>query len=271
MTSRFCVVGSPIQHSLSPDIHQAAYSHLGLDFSYDRFEVKQGELAQFLDNSELSGLSVTMPLKQEAYSLASSWSPEASKTGVVNTLVRSQNGWVGHNTDVNGFINSFGGISRPSSVTLVGSGATSRSAALALSILFPDSEVSVLGRTDQSVEDLVELAKSFGLSARAEQVDAAALVNADLVVSTVPGSAFLDFWEDVASIAVKADSTLFDVAYDPWPSIAASSWGPKSISGLELLVWQAIAQVRLFAESKNCVIQANDSELYSVMKAAVTK
>lgn len=270
MTSNFCVVGSPIQHSLSPVIHRAAYSHLGLDFSYDRLEVKQGELAQFLVNSELSGLSVTMPLKQEAHALASSWSPESYKTRVVNTLVRSQNGWVGHNTDVNGFIKSFAGISKPSSVTLVGSGATARSAALALSLLFPDSEVSVLGRTAHSVEGLVELAKSFGLAASAAQIYPAALVNSDLVVSTVPGSAFSDLWEVVAAGTVKEHSTLLDVAYDPWPSIAASSWGPNSISGLELLVWQAIAQVRLFAESKNCVVQANDSELYSVMKAAVT-
>ena len=271
MTSKYCVVGSPIQHSLSPIIHQAAYSHLGFDFSYDRSEVPQGQLVDFLQGSDLSGLSVTMPLKYEAFALSSSCSDEANKTAVVNTLIRTSDGWFGHNTDVGGFIRCFREIATATSITLIGSGATARSAALAIAAVFPKAEVSVLGRSKESVKDLIELVTSFGLKALATDVDPSTVLNSDLVVSTVPGSAFSELWEQISSGSTKKDATLFDVAYDPWPSLASRAWGSNSISGLELLIWQAIGQVRLFAEAKGLIVEAADSELYGVMKAAINK
>ena len=137
MTSKFCVVGSPIKHSLSPIIHKAAYAHLGLNFSYERIEVPLGGLGAVMEDQAFSGLSVTMPLKYEAFELSDSYTPEAEKTGVVNTLVRSSNGWVGHNTDVLGFAKCFHEVPDPQRITIVGSGATARSAALAISRVFP--------------------------------------------------------------------------------------------------------------------------------------
>ena len=74
MTSKhFAVVGDPIDHSLSPNIHNAAYKFLGLDWDYTRFQVSEGNLQDFLrkEGSHLSGISVTMPLKLEAAALAS--------------------------------------------------------------------------------------------------------------------------------------------------------------------------------------------------------
>jgi len=271
MKNRFGVAGSPIQHSLSPAIHQAAYSHLGLDFSYDRFEVRQGELGNFLDDEALSGLSVTMPLKDEAFELATERSSEAAKTGVVNTLIRTSDGLVGHNTDVVGFKKCFSKVSIPTAITLIGSGATSRSAALALSEVFPGSNVAVMGRTSQSVLNLVDLVRSYGLNAHVANLDASALASSDLVVSTVPGSALADLWEEVSTITIGEHATLFDVAYEPWPSLASKAWGPKCISGLEMLIWQGIEQVKLFANSQNYLVKATDSELYGVMKASVAE
>jgi shikimate dehydrogenase len=61
---------------------------------------------------------------------------------------------------------------------------------------------------------------------------------------------------------------LFDVAYDPWPSPASKVWGDNSISGLELLIWQAIEQVKLFANSRGKAVEVHDQELYLAMKAA---
>ena len=269
MTSSFCVIGSPINHSLSPVIHNAANVALGLNFHYDRHEVSQGELSDFVRNNSFSGLSVTMPLKYEAFELAASCSQEAIKTGVANTLVRSGEGWIGHNTDVAGFVSILSQIEMPQSIVILGSGATARSASLALSSKFQDSKLSVIGRSIGAVDELVGLASSFGISARAEEESAEALLNADLVISTVPGTAFTELWEGVAAGSVRARGTLVDVVYKPWPSNASIAWASVSVSGLELLIWQAIEQVKIFAESQGRSVSLSDIELYGVMKNAV--
>jgi shikimate dehydrogenase len=128
-----------------------------------------------------------------------------------------------------------------------------------------------MGRTSQSVLNLVDLVRSYGLNAHVANLDASALASSDLVVSTVPGSALADLWEEVSTITIGEHATLFDVAYEPWPSLASKAWGPKCISGLELLIWQGIEQVKLFANSQNYLVKATDSELYGVMKASVAE
>ena len=268
MTTNLCVVGSPIQHSLSPVIHRAAYSLLGLNFSYDKLEVPSGELKKVLEDKALSGISVTMPLKYEAFELAQRCTNEANMTGVVNTLVRSSAGWIGHNTDVLGFEKVFQLIPKAKSITILGSGATARSAALAISRVFPKARLSVVGRTVQSVTDYVEKISSFGLEASIASAEQSSVTGVDLVISTVPGSAFAELWAEMGSGTKTNSGFLFDVAYDPWPSPASKAWGEKSISGLELLIWQAIEQVKLFADSSGIAVEADDQELYLAMKVA---
>jgi shikimate dehydrogenase len=265
MTIKFCVVGSPIQHSLSPVIHQAAYEAIGLDFSYERHEVAQGNLSEFLVGNDYSGISVTMPLKYEAFSIASEHSLEALQTSVVNTLVRSQDSFVGYNTDVAGFTGIFGKIETPSSISLIGSGATARSATLAISRIFPDSRLSVVARSESSSNDLVKLAEGFGLQAQPGIPSGESLVDSDLVVSTVPGNAFGDLWHQISGISRSVEGALVDVAYNPWPSAASTAWTGVSFSGLELLIWQAIEQVKLFADSQDKSIDTSNDELYKVM------
>ena len=269
MTTELGVAGSPIKHSLSPVIHRAAYSHLGVDFSYQSYEISQGELRKLLDESTLAGVSVTMPLKYEAFELSNSADNNSKLTGVVNTLVRQEKDWVGHNTDVTGFEKCFNQISGADSITILGSGATARSASLAVSRVFPDAKVLVLGRNKDSVDEVVTLLKDFGMNASAARISHGFVVDADLVVSTVPGAAFGELWESVSLDAESKTGTLFDVAYDPWPSIASRSWGPKCISGLELLIWQAIEQVKIFAESNGHLVSVADEDLYGIMRDGI--
>ena len=271
MTTKFCVVGSPIQHSLSPVIHRAAYSLLGLNFSYDKLEVSSGELGKVLEDKAISGLSVTMPLKYEAFELAQRCTSDATETGVVNTLVRSSDGWTGHNTDVRGFEKVFQLIPAADSITILGSGATARSAALAISRVFPSARLSVIGRTTQSVTDYVEKIFGFGVEASRAPADPSSVLDVDLVISTVPSAAFAELWGRVGSAAKTNQGFLFDVAYDPWPSPASKASGGNSISGLELLIWQAIEQIKLFAESNGKAVEMHDQELYLAMKTAAAE
>jgi len=269
MTSKFCVVGSPIKHSLSPVIHQAAYEFLGLDFSYERVEVPLGGLGAVIKDESISGLSVTMPLKYEAFELSDSYSSEAEKTGVVNTLVRSSNGWVGHNTDVLGFAKCFNQVPELQRITIVGSGATARSAALAISRVFPTAKLSVVGRTASSLVEFTRYLNGIGVSSEVVEPEASSLVSADLVVSTVPSGAFTELWEEMGATTNANRGFLFDVVYDPWPSLASRAWAGKTISGLELLIWQAIEQVKLFITSTGNHVPIVDQELYETMIGAV--
>jgi shikimate dehydrogenase len=269
MTIKFCVVGSPIKHSLSPVIHKAAYTHLGLDFGYERIEVPLGGLGAVMEDQAFSGLSVTMPLKYEAFNLSDSHSPEAERTGVVNTLVRSSKGWVGHNTDVVGFAKCFNEVPNPQIITIVGTGATARSAALAISRVFPAAKLSVVGRTASSLVKFTGYLDSLGISSEVFEPEASSLVGADLVVSTVPAGAFTQLWDQLGATSSANRGILFDVAYDPWPSLATRAWEGKSISGLELLIWQAIEQVKLFVDSTGHQVPIVDQELYESMIGAV--
>jgi shikimate dehydrogenase len=271
MTTEFCVVGSPIQHSLSPVIHSAAYSQLGLDFGYSRQEVVQGGLSTFLSENQFSAASVTMPLKHEAFDLASSVDDQAARTGVANTLVREAGGWFGYNTDVSGFMRCFKQLDGVKAITILGSGATARSACLAISKVFPASEVFVVGRNAQAVESTISLLIGLGIKASPPKDSLASVINSDLVVSTVPGTAFSELWRQVATDTNAPKGTLFDVAYNPWPSNASRSWRARSISGMELLIWQAIEQVKIFAKSHGHSALVADEELYQVMLSAIQK
>ena len=271
MTNKFAVVGSPIEHSLSPALHGAAFKHLGLDWQYSRSLVEQGSLAQFLSSSELSGVSVTMPLKIEAFNLGVSRDEASTLTGVSNCLVASSLGWVASNTDVYGISKALAKINTAERIVIIGSGATAKSAVAALSKVFPDAKVEIAGRSAEKSSEIANFAISLGLHAAVAEIDAASMVSADLVMSLVPAGAFDQLWQDLSETQHLRSGWLFDVSYNPWPSVAAMAWDSKLvISGLEMLIWQAVKQVELFSTSLSASVAIDEDELYSVMKAAVS-
>lgn len=271
MTSKFSVVGSPISHSLSPKLHGAAYAHLGLSFGYELHEVKAGGLESFLLASDFSGLSVTMPLKEEAFALASLHDRYSELTGVSNTLVRDGLNWKSSNTDVFGITQSLNAIAQPNRAVLIGSGATTRSALVALAELYPSIGVTIVARNASQRQLAVEFASDLGLDASGAELGIEPFLGADLVMSLVPAGGLDDFWNELADAGKSVSGYLFDVSYHPWPSTAANIWGSeRTISGLEMLVWQAIDQVRLFSGGTLNWDLVDANELYAVMKAAVS-
>ena len=108
MSKSFAVLGSPIDHSKSPQIHEAAYRVLNEDWSYGRFEIPKGGLKRFIENegSSFSGFSVTMPLKENAKSFADELDVLCVETGAANTLCKIGDKWFGFNTDVFGIMQS---------------------------------------------------------------------------------------------------------------------------------------------------------------------
>lgn len=271
MTRRFAVVGSPIDHSLSPTLHLAAYRHLGLDYSYEKFDVSAGGLAEFVAENDFDGLSVTMPLKSEAFALGNSIQAESDLTQVANTLVRTTSGFDCYNTDVFGLERALTAIPAAESFVVLGSGATTSSALVALARIFPDSRISIFARNHQARSKQLDFAKSLGLDVLLPQPDAKEILRADLVLSLVPAGSNSDLWDQIQNIGEVARGWLFDVSYNPWPSHPASSWpSERVISGIEMLIWQAIQQVKLFATSKGQLNHFDEESLYEVLKQAVS-
>lgn len=244
---RAAVLGSPIAHSLSPALHRAAYASLGLDWTYEAIEVDQAGLSTFLAGMDASwaGLSLTMPLKEAVIPLLDDVDPEARTLRSVNTVVPSDSGWRGTNTDVYGITQALveAGLDRaPHQGTVLGAGATARSAVAALARLGCRSIV-VCARRPEAAQEVVDIAHALGLDARPAGLDPVrSLITADVVVSTLPGDAARPW----AAMAETAGGVLVDASYHPWPSPLAAAWGGGRVaSGRDMLLHQAVEQVRL--------------------------
>lgn len=244
------VVGSPITHSLSPVLHRAAYEALGLQgWTFHRDEVASGDLAAYVRHRtpDWVGLAVTMPLKEEALRLADVAGEEARLVGCANTLVRSGDGWRAENTDVYGLMTALreAGVTRPPTATVVGSGATARSALLALHLLGVE-RVQFLVR-DRVRPGAVELAERLGMAATASRYadGPGQWPPAGLVVNTVPagGTPPVEGWRH------EAGAVVFDVVYAGWPTPWANDWashhGVAVTRGDGMLLHQAVRQVEL--------------------------
>lgn len=254
MNKKFAVLGSPISHSKSPLIHAAAYRVLGQDWEYSRFEVAKGGLKRFIetDGTGFDGFSLTMPLKEDAFAFADVTDEISKNTKASNTLVRFQDRWHAFNTDVFGITQAISqASSTPINVSLIiGSGATATSAMLAIARLAPGSSVLVLARNKTTRLSLIEFGRSLGLQVSFARRLASAAKKAQVSISTLPGGAMdVAAKKLAASRFFKPAGLLLDVAYHPWPSQLADAWQVKNqkvVSGLEMLIWQAIAQIRIF-------------------------
>ena len=252
------VIGSPIEHSLSPVIHRAAWAQLGIDgWEYHRLEQDTDSLPGFIAGlgADCAGLSVTMPCKQAVMPLLDVIDPLASAVGAVNTVVPSSGVLAGFNTDVTGIASavrracSMAGCSAPSSALVLGARATASSALAALGELGITSS-TVAARRFGGPGSVVAAASRLGVTIEqvlwsdAEAVDRAAS-SADLVVSTLPASAADPLAE---RLRVREGQILLDVVYSPRDTAlrrAFENAGGVVAEGADMLVFQAGAQVQL--------------------------
>ena len=264
---RASVLGSPISHSLSPVIHHRAYQVLGWDWAYERHEVASGQLGNFLEENKgrFRGLSLTMPLKEEALSLVDSLSDLSKRVNGLNTIVIDELGSHGHNTDVQGFIDalSFHRVSIPSNVTVLGGGATARAAIAAVD--GKAQYIKVFSRSAHRSKALVNSATTSIVSVFGwDEIYKEAGLSAELVISTTPKGA-----TDSLQISEQVH-TLFESLYNPWPTSMLLAWrscGGLGIDGLDLLVWQAIGQLEVMGFDQGAVQDARE-ELYHQMRAS---
>ena len=276
---RLAVLGSPIAHSLSPRLHLAAYDVLGLDWSYEAVECTGSELADLVAGlgSGWRGLSLTMPLKRDVLPLLDHVDETARLAGAANTLVQEPDAVGGAtrrgaNSDVAGIVRALGdaGVRGATEAVVLGAGSTARSALVALRDLGA-ARVAVAARRPERARELDALADELGLALRVVPLADAAVVvaGADTAISTLPGDAA----SEVALPArLAADAVLLDVTYAPWPTCIAGAWeraGGRVVPGIDMLVHQALMQVRLFVGGDAERAVADEGRVLAAMLASV--
>jgi len=277
MSKKFAVLGSPISHSKSPLIHKAAYRVLGEDWEYSRFEVAKGGLKRFIENDGMgfTGFSLTMPLKEEAFVFSDVTDEISNSTKASNTLLRVNDQWCAFNTDVFGITQAISQAgTAPIKVSLIiGSGATATSAMAAIANLAPGSSVLVLARNKTTRLPLIDFGRSLGLQVSSARRLVSAVKKAQVTISTLPGGAMDGAAKKIAaSRFFKPSGVLLDVAYHPWPSQLANAWQMKNqkvVSGLEMLIWQAIAQIRIFKTGNPETELPNEIAVVQAMRIAL--
>jgi shikimate dehydrogenase len=248
---RAAVLGIPIEHSLSPVIHNAGYAAAGLvGWTYERIECSIAALPEVVADlgPEWAGLSLTMPLKEAGLAVAQEVAPVAAALGACNTLVRLPGGgWRAENTDAPGMVDALAraGVTIAESVAILGAGGTAR-AALAAAADLKATAVSVHSRRAAAVDELRPVAVSLGLP----ELDHVAwpspesVAAADVVVSTLPFGV-----ADELDVPWRPMTTVFDAVYKPWPTplaASAAAAGCRIVSGLDLLLAQAVHQFEMF-------------------------
>jgi shikimate dehydrogenase len=252
-----CVLGSPVRHSLSPAIHNAAFLARGVDAVYLAFEIDSDDMAptvRALRNIGFLGASITMPHKEVAHTLCDEVGPVALRLGSLNTLVARDDGSLfGESTDGDGCVGALqaAGARLPgSNVVVVGAGATARACILALAESGV-SRVVVVNRTRARSESAALLAPSVCSVVDAADTTAAmsAVGAADIVVHATPAGMGSDSSSAFDLRALRSGQFVLDAVYQPLETpvlAAARASGAVVVDGLSMLIHQAARQQELW-------------------------
>lgn len=267
------VLGDPVRHSLSPAMHNAALRELGLDWVYLALPVSSTRLEAAVEGLEAigcRGLNVTLPHKQAVARLCRELSPLAQRVGAVNTLIPLEGGgWCGTNTDVEGFLaplraQHWSGLQ----ALVLGCGGSARAVVAGL-VELGLGEICVAARQREKLEALAADCRSWapqlrtvewpGASEAAENPLLPHLQAASLVVNTTPvGMASTSHPTQAEHCplslaeleALAPQCCVYDLIYTPRPTRllrAAAARGCRTLDGLEMLVEQGAAALRLWS------------------------
>ena len=268
------VIGHPIAHSLSPAMHNAAISHLGVDFVYLAFPVKPEDLEVALAGFGaigLQGFSITIPHKQAILPLLSEVSPIAQAIGAVNTVYLTDKGWCGTNTDVEGFLAPLqtpvyqaraGSDWSQKVAVILGNGGAAR-AVVAGCAQLGCAQIHVVGRSAQNLAEFQQSWVNSPMPVPNLQVhtwdDLSMLISqADLLVNTTPVGMYPHGEKspvvDRTIDRISAGAIVYDLIYNPSPTQFlkdAQLRGAQTIDGLEMLVQQGAAALKIWLHKES--------------------
>ncbi len=245
------VIGDPIAHSISPEIHNFLLDCMELNYFYCAFRVAPEKLASALEGVKamgIRGLNVTVPHKEGAFRLCDLLDPYAEKIGAVNTVVNENGCLVGYNTDAPGFLENLrrSGVSvQGRRCVVLGAGGAAKGVAAAL-LGDGAAELRILNRTRSKAEAMAaELNKFYpGRAAAADSAEGAELlVNTTSVGMKSSETPFTDFG------ILSPDCVVCDIVYCPRETAflkLAKQQGHKTVGGIGMLIYQAVIAFELF-------------------------
>ncbi|MCI0515934.1 shikimate dehydrogenase [candidate division KSB1 bacterium] len=261
------VIGDPIEHSLSPLIHNYLLAQLHLSGYYQAFRITAADLPQLLPACRLlnlSGLNVTIPHKLAIYKLVDHLTPTARQIGAVNTVYRRGNDWWGDNTDGIGFCRSLGprlqGL-RHAPVIVLGAGGAARAIVASL-IAQHVGRIYIFNRRRDRAESLVQFFKmhlnfdAFSIHAWDDTVKLQSVMRqAFMLINTTPVGMFPNMAANplVTGLEIPAALLVYDLIYNPEITLLlkqAQQAGAEIINGLDMLIYQAVAALEIWFEQK---------------------
>ncbi|UCB42380.1 MAG: shikimate dehydrogenase [Dehalococcoidales bacterium] len=250
------LIGDPVEHTMSPAMHNAAYRQVGLDYVYIPFRVRAEELGKAIDGMKafnIRGLNVTIPHKVAVIPFLDKLDPLAEKIGAVNTIVNDNGVLTGYNTDATGFLRALlekGIEPRGKKALILGAGGASR----AVSLILADSgaeRLIILNRSqelDWAYELAGNISQLYNMDAKAGELNRESLdsVMERIDISILVNATSVGMMPDINNTPVDANLfrpglVVFDVVYNPLRTRLlrdAEAAGAKTISGIEMLAWQ---------------------------------
>jgi len=252
----FGIIGDPIEHSLSPLMHNAAFEMMGVDYWYVPFKVRREDVGKAIEGMKalnMKGLNVTIPHKVAVIPFLDKLDPLAEKIGAVNTIVNENGVLTGYNTDATGFLQALLERRiepRGKNTVILGAGGASRAVSLALAER--GSDLFILNRTwDKAKEHAGEILKALNQKVNALKLDEANLAmvldRADIMVNTTSVGMSPNIDETpVPAKLLKPGLVVYDIVYNPIKTRLlreAEAAGAETISGVDMLLWQGALAV----------------------------
>ena len=258
MSKSFAVIGDPIDHSLSPNIHSAAFREMDLDSSYIAYRIPKGELEEGIEGLKkikIDGFNITIPHKIEMMKYLDKIDESCSLIGAVNTVSNKDGVLKGYNTDMDGFLEPFKKKRlsiNGTKVLLIGAGGAAR-AIVAGFAKEKAKSITIANRALEKGENLSKFAKKTGLDSNAIKIEDVkdSAKDYDIIVNATSVGMFPENYDAITSLenSFKKGQIVFDVVYNPVKTQLlklAEKEGAITVDGLSMLVYQAAKSFELW-------------------------
>ncbi|MBU13426.1 MAG: shikimate dehydrogenase [Nitrosopumilales archaeon] len=255
MSKTYAVIGDPIDHSLSPNIHNAAFRHSKLDHTYIAYKIPAGELAagiEALKAIKIAGFNVTIPHKIEMMKFLDEMDTTCKVIGAVNTVLNENGKLKGYNTDMIGFLDPIKKKNftiKNSQVLLLGAGGAARAIITAM-IKEKASKISIVNRTQENANKLADFAKKIG-----GNVDTISIQEANKLITDykfIINSTSIGMRNEPSPISTEnigKNSIVYDIVYQPINTDLikkSKENGATIIYGYEMLLSQAACSFEIW-------------------------
>lgn len=259
MGKSFAVIGDPIDHSLSPNIHSAAFRELNLDCSYIAYRIPQGELSEGIEGLKkikINGFNVTIPHKIEMMTYLDKIDESCSLIGAVNTVTNNEGILKGYNTDMDGFIEPFKKKNlkiKDSKVLLLGAGGAARAIAAGMS-KEKAKEITIVNRTESNANTLLEFTSKIGLNGNVMTInEAERKINEYDVIINATSIGLRNEPSPISLEEITQNTIVYDIVYMPMNTDfikKAKEKGATIIFGYEMLLGQAVRAFEIWHDMK---------------------